>query len=64
LKNDVNVASKSNMQKTGRCGMFILGPDFYPSRLQDPTTEGKKFVLPFFVAINITTMKIILFLNR
>jgi hypothetical protein len=39
---------------------------FYPSRIPDPTTvakeEGEKFfVLPFFVATNITKFKIIFF---
>jgi hypothetical protein len=38
--------------------MFIPDPDFYPSRIPDPTTapkeeEEKIFVLPFIVATNI-----------
>jgi hypothetical protein len=46
--------------------MFIPDPDFCPSQIRDPkpaTKErGKKFVvIPFFVATNITKLKIILF---
>jgi hypothetical protein len=50
--------------------MFIPDPgsDFFPSRIPDPTTAKKEkgeksVVLPFFVATNITKLKIILFLN-
>jgi hypothetical protein len=38
--------------------MFILDPDFYPSRIPDPTTALKEggggifFVLPVFVGTN------------
>jgi hypothetical protein len=48
-------------------GMFIPDPDFYPS--PDPKTatkekdEKKIVVVPFFVAINFTKLKIILFLK-
>jgi hypothetical protein len=31
--------------------MFIPDPDFFPSRILDPTTTTKFIVLPFFVAI-------------
>jgi hypothetical protein len=47
--------------------MFIPDPDVYPSRIPDPKTGTKewgekKFVaIPFFVAINFTKLKIILF---
>jgi hypothetical protein len=53
--------------------MFIPDPDIYPfripdpgSRIPDPKTATKesgenKFVNPFFVAINFTKLKIILF---
>ncbi len=47
--------------------MFIPDPDFYPS--PDPKTatkekdEKKIVVVPFFVAINFTKLKIILFLK-
>jgi hypothetical protein len=42
-------------------GMFILDPDFYPSRISDPGSNnstkkgrGKNYlVLPFFVATNV-----------
>jgi hypothetical protein len=50
-------------------GSRIPNPDFYPSRIPDPKTAikergGKKlFVIPFFVAINFTKLKIILFLE-
>ncbi len=46
-------------------GMFISDPDFYPSRIPDPKTaikergEKKLVVIPFFVAINFTKLKII-----
>jgi hypothetical protein len=48
--------------------MFIPDPDFYPSRIPDPTTSPKEegeifFVLPFFVATNII-LKIIFVLTR
>jgi hypothetical protein len=44
--------------------MFIPDPDFYPSRVSDPKTTtkekgAKKFTLPFFVAINVTKLKLI-----
>jgi hypothetical protein len=47
----------------------IADPDFYPSRISDPKTatkeRGKKklVVIPFYVAINFTKLKIILFLK-
>jgi hypothetical protein len=46
----------------------IPDPDFYPSRIPDPKAatkeKGEKFVvLPFFVATNITKVKLILFFN-
>jgi hypothetical protein len=46
-------------------GKFIPDPDFYPSRIPDPKTvtnergENKLVVIPFFVAINFTKLKII-----
>jgi hypothetical protein len=50
--------------------MFIPVPDFYPSRIPDPTTatkekEGKIFVVvpPSLVATNVRKLEIILFLN-
>jgi hypothetical protein len=48
--------------------MLIPVPDFCPSRILDPKTATKErgenfFVIPFFVATNITKLKIILFLN-
>jgi hypothetical protein len=41
--------------------MFIPDPDFYPSRIPDPKTATKergekKFVIPFFKAINFTKL--------
>jgi hypothetical protein len=53
------------------CGsvMFILDPDFYPSRIPDPKTatkergEKKFVVIPFLVATNFTKFKIILFMK-
>jgi hypothetical protein len=49
-------------------GMFILDPNFYPSRIPDPGSKNsnkrgvkKLVVIPFFVAINITKLKIISF---
>jgi hypothetical protein len=51
------------------CGSwFIPDPDFYPSRIPDPTTAkkeklGKVVVLHFSVATNITNLKSILFLD-
>jgi hypothetical protein len=45
-------------------------PDFYSCRIPDPTTAtkgkggGNFFVLHFFVATNITSLKTILFLNH
>jgi hypothetical protein len=52
-------------------GIFIPDSYIYPSRIPDPTTATKKgggvptiVVLPFFVATNITKLKIILFLKR
>jgi hypothetical protein len=53
-----------------RCISRITYPDFYPSRISDPTTltkvEGaKKFVvLPFFTATKITKFNIILIVKR
>jgi hypothetical protein len=50
--------------------MFIPDPDFCPSRIPDPKTATKEkgeknfVVLHFFVATNITKLKIILFLSR
>jgi hypothetical protein len=43
--------------------MLIPDPYFYPSRIQDPATkERKKFVvLPFFVTINFTEIKLFYF---
>jgi hypothetical protein len=43
-------------------------PDFYPSWIPDPKTATKErvkiiVVIPFFVAINFTKSKIILFLK-
>jgi hypothetical protein len=51
--------------------MFIPDPDFYPSRIPGPGSknnnkrEGRKklVVIPFFVALNFTELKIILFLK-
>ncbi len=49
--------------------MFIPAPDFYPFRIPDPKTatkeRGEKFfyVKPFFVAKNVTKLKMISFLN-
>jgi hypothetical protein len=49
--------------------MFIPDPDFYPSRISDPKTAikegGEKIlvVIPFFVAINFTKLKIFYFWN-
>jgi hypothetical protein len=49
--------------------MFFPDPAFCPSRIPDPKTttkerSEKKIVgLPFYVASNITKLKIILFLN-
>jgi hypothetical protein len=49
--------------------MFIPDPDFYPSRIPDPKTatkergEQKFVVIPFDVATNFTTLKIILVLK-
>ncbi len=49
--------------------MFILDPDFYPSRIPDPKTatkergEKKFVVIPFLVATNFTKFKIILFMK-
>jgi hypothetical protein len=51
------------------CLFRIPDPDFYPSRIPDPKTaikergEKKFVVIPFFVAINFTKLKIILFLE-
>jgi hypothetical protein len=43
--------------------MFIPDPDFYPSRIPDPATatkeEGENWLSFFFVATNITKLKII-----
>jgi hypothetical protein len=50
--------------------MFIPDPDFYPSRIPDPTTapkeeEEKKKICPtIFSAINIINLYIILFLSK
>jgi hypothetical protein len=44
--------------------MFIPDPDFYQSRILDPTTaakEGKNRCLSIFVATNFTELKIIYF---
>jgi hypothetical protein len=49
----------------------IPDPDFYPSRIPDPGSktatkergEKKIFVIPFYVATNITKLKIILVLK-
>jgi hypothetical protein len=49
--------------------MFIPDPDVYPSRISDPKTaikersEKKLVFIPFFVAINFTKLKIVLFLE-
>jgi hypothetical protein len=55
--------------------MFIPDPEFYPSRIPDPRSRipdpktatkegGKKLAfIPFFVAINFTKLKIMLFLK-
>jgi hypothetical protein len=51
------------------CLYRIPDPDFYPSRIPDPKTaakergEKKLVFIPFFVAINLTKLKIILFLK-
>jgi hypothetical protein len=51
------------------CLSRIPDPNFYPSRISDPKTaikeRGRKklVVIPFFVAINFTKFKIILFLE-
>jgi hypothetical protein len=51
------------------CLYRIPDPDFYPSGIPDPKTaikesdEKKLVVIPFFVAINFTKFKIILFLE-
>ncbi len=45
------------------CLSRIPNPDFYPSRIPDPTTAPKRrgekylFVLPYFVATNIINWK-------
>jgi hypothetical protein len=49
--------------------MFIPDPDFYPSRIPDPTPAQKEdveffVVLPLFVAKNIIKLKIIFVLTR
>jgi hypothetical protein len=50
------------------CLSRIPDPDNFPSRMPDPTTikRGKKSIcsLSFFVAINLTKLKMITFLNR
>jgi hypothetical protein len=50
--------------------MFIPDPDFDPYRIPDPKTAKKEkgqkntvVVIPFYVAINFTKLKIILFLK-
>ncbi len=49
--------------------MFILDPDFFSSRIPDPSTtrrgwEERWLAYLFFLAINFVKLKIILFLNR
>jgi hypothetical protein len=61
---------KSLLQCCGS-GMFIPDTDFYPSRISDPDPKTaikdrgvkKLVVISFFVAINFTKLKIILFLE-
>jgi hypothetical protein len=54
--------SVSNSVADPGCLSRIPDPDFYPSRIPDPTTAPKEegeffvFVLLFFVASNITKM--------
>jgi hypothetical protein len=60
------IISVSSVADPG-CLSRIPDPDFCPSRIPDPKTateergEKKFVVLPFFVATNITTLKIIYF---
>jgi hypothetical protein len=51
------------------CLSRIPDPDFYPSRIPDPKTGKEErsekifFAIPFYVATNFTTLKIILVLK-
>jgi hypothetical protein len=51
------------------CLSRIPDPDFYPSRIPDPKTATKErgeknfFVIPFYLASNVTKLNIILVLK-
>ncbi len=63
-----NTANQSTIQQCCGSGMFIPDPDFYPSRISDPTTppkRGWRMCCPtFFLGSHITKCKIISVLNR
>jgi hypothetical protein len=58
------VAACHQLKKKKKRLSRIQDPDFYPSRSGSNKRGGGKINPTFFVATNITELKIILFLNR